>query len=282
MDNLNKYFTDRNYLLTLTTLIKIICEILEKNNIEYSIYGGTLLGAIRHNGVIPWDDDGDIIVFEKDLNNFLLLESEFSQFNINLIRKNSFYKLVYYDYNDLYFVDIFIFKVTDKWVKSIGFPNDELLKSKVFPLIKYNFNNFKLYGLNDPNYFFKKYNFGDYMNQVIIYPKHRDNLLRNEEGKIYVTSKEIINYSMNFSFFDIDERTNLIIKEKINIDDLVPKDFNSEAYKILNPVYKIKGPDLFVKWHYYKIGKEKKLKYNFNDNTIIIKNSQSKKIRKIK
>lgn len=282
MDNYLKYFTDRDYLLTLTTLIKIISEILEKNNIEYSIYGGTLLGAIRHDGVIPWDDDGDIIIFEKDLNNFLLLENEFIKYNINLIKRNSFYKLVYHDKDNLYFVDIFIFKIGEKWVKSIGFPNDELLKTKVFPLIKYNFNQFKLLGLNDANYFFKKYNFGDYMNKVIIYPKHKDNLQRNEESKIHITSKEIINYSMNFSLYEIDEKTNFIQNEKININDLVPIDFNSDAYRVLNPIYKIKGPDLFTKWHYYKIGKSKNLKYKFNDNTIIIKNSNTQKLKRIK
>lgn len=40
--------------------IKIIHKILVENNIPYFMLGGTMLGAIRHKGFIPWDDDMDI------------------------------------------------------------------------------------------------------------------------------------------------------------------------------------------------------------------------------
>lgn len=44
----------------------IATNILDKNGFKYCIAYGTLLGAIRHNGFIPWDDDFDIYLFDDE------------------------------------------------------------------------------------------------------------------------------------------------------------------------------------------------------------------------
>ena len=48
----------------------VIDEFCKKNNIKYSLFAGTALGAVRHHGFIPWDDDIDICMTRSELNRF--------------------------------------------------------------------------------------------------------------------------------------------------------------------------------------------------------------------
>ena len=68
-------------------IFKDFIKICEENNITYFIYGGSLLGTIRHRGFIPWDDDIDVIMFRKDfdkLNEIMKtkLDEKYDFFNV--------------------------------------------------------------------------------------------------------------------------------------------------------------------------------------------------------
>lgn len=51
-------------------------QFCEENNLNYTMLGGTFLGAIRHQGFIPWDDDMDFGMPRKDYNKFIELISK--------------------------------------------------------------------------------------------------------------------------------------------------------------------------------------------------------------
>lgn len=52
-------------------IVKNVIKICEKYNLKYFMLGGTMLGAIRHGGFIPWDDDIDLGMPRKDYETFL-------------------------------------------------------------------------------------------------------------------------------------------------------------------------------------------------------------------
>ena len=56
---------------TLLAMLRDLDHICKDNDIKYMLFAGTALGAVRHNGFIPWDDDLDVVMQRDQYNRFL-------------------------------------------------------------------------------------------------------------------------------------------------------------------------------------------------------------------
>ncbi len=129
----------------LIRILKFLDNICIKNNIKYSLVGGSLIGAVRHNGIIPWDDDIDVGMMYKDFiklkeilktnnNEFELLTYEncdnyYSSHSKLVSKRTKLYENNYEEIENLgIFIDIFSFfyipeKNGKKFFNEIKFKN---------------------------------------------------------------------------------------------------------------------------------------------------------------
>ena len=93
---------EKHLKVTSPTIVKLLYQIVydvksvfEIFGIKYWAIGGTFLGAIRHKGIIPWDDDADLGIKKKDQKAFLALEPLFNELGYSLVKMFFGYKLYY-------------------------------------------------------------------------------------------------------------------------------------------------------------------------------------------
>ncbi len=143
----------------LLKMANTICGILDKHNIPYFISFGTLLGAVRHEGFVPWDDDFDLFLFDDTYDEAMnYLEEELpNRYLIHSIKTDPLYFPAWNCVRD----------ITTK-VESGGLYNsdNDLLKYQcigvdMYRLKKMGTNQIKSYKINEALIFFnKKLKFG--------------------------------------------------------------------------------------------------------------------------
>lgn len=142
-------------------LVKDIRDVFDHNKIDdYWITYGTLLGAIRHGGIIPWDDDLDLCLNIKHEQQLLSLKETFNQLGYELTPFPKFgYKIVAKESITLPsgdvirpFADIFIMELKgDHYIQSSPkarkrWPNSFFLKEQVDTKQMYKFGEFEIKG----------------------------------------------------------------------------------------------------------------------------------------
>lgn len=150
--------TDGKTILGLYQLMKDVDEVFTAKQITYWIDSGTLLGAVRHKGIIPWDNDIDICIDIKDQDLLLKQVPLFEKLDITFHKYNWGWKLLSKEGLEL---DVFFtMKVDDKiiywshyiqvWYATrdggpVYYTPDEL-----FPLKEYHFGELSVMGPNNP------------------------------------------------------------------------------------------------------------------------------------
>ncbi len=163
--------TDYDLIKELNKLLNETVRIFNKNNLTYWANGGTLLGALRDKGTVPWDDDADLCLWEHDLTKFLQMKHDFTKLNIEMISRiflgTKFFKLFFkngtktqYQFKAPY-LDIFFFKrerdfvfmknlLNNQTIKQGYFLNDYYKCNDLFPLKTYQYEDFYINGPNSP------------------------------------------------------------------------------------------------------------------------------------
>lgn len=98
----------RKIQLIKTKMLELIDITLKKHNIQYWLDYGTLIGAIRHKGFIPWDDDIDVVLLKEDYLKLPEVFKDLEKLNLNLkiMYGNCGYDIIRFCYKD-FCVDFF-------------------------------------------------------------------------------------------------------------------------------------------------------------------------------
>ena len=125
-------------------LIGCFVDVAKKHNVTYFMYSGTLIGSYRHHGMVPWDDDVDVVVSIEDAE---ILKTAFGELSapFQAVTEPPRWKLFYHNISIINgqlwsfpFVDISFFKTQQGIIHDIDYYHEDKFRynvSDVFPLV---------------------------------------------------------------------------------------------------------------------------------------------------
>jgi len=153
----------------LLNLLNLWNDFTKKHEIKYWASGGTLLGAIRHSGFIPYDNDIDVCIFlsdfekvKKHLDEHEKLSYFESRFGIKIYVDNvyPFLDIFLCDYRDkskIEFCGILTNDNKPTWLVALEFPRQHVYKDELFPLKEVEFEHTTIMVPNIHNCLFRTF-----------------------------------------------------------------------------------------------------------------------------
>jgi 2-C-methyl-D-erythritol 4-phosphate cytidylyltransferase len=236
-------------------LLKETIDILNENNINYFIISGTLLGYIRHNNIIPWDDDIDLIVDKKILLFLDIIRQKYNSIIFankeNWIIKTCFRKEIIHipenvqciKFSEKYnfpYIDLFLYHHDTEQNKLLFF-NKLWDASYFFPNRLVDFCNLNVSIPNDPHYFL----FENYGNTYMSMVTSKNWNHKNESGIQDIKTISYLDYQnyankpsllMDFEWINI--KNNLIVPKYVktngsNIGIILAAGFSSRFNNVI-------------------------------------------------
>lgn len=96
-------------------ILKDFIKFCDENNITYFMYAGSLLGTIRHNGFIPWDDDLDVGMLRDEFEKFKKLYSSNEKYELLSIESEEDYTYFFAK------LSLNNTRFEEKWASQLGF-----------------------------------------------------------------------------------------------------------------------------------------------------------------
>lgn len=169
----------------MTKMLEIFDKVCRGGNFTYWVTGGTLIGAIRHKGFIPWDGDVDVCMLESDFIKFKELVLKYNILGDSMFLQDSTtdsnYKLSFPKIRDKYShyisyeakhnfhrglqIDIFLYNVQGNKLKAVSRMKPDIINWNydiIFPLKRHIFENFQVNIPNDSQKYLKVFDKKNY------------------------------------------------------------------------------------------------------------------------
>jgi phosphorylcholine metabolism protein LicD len=163
--------TPKNVIAEIYKIVEDVTNLFDKNKITYWGDGGTLLGAVRHSGMIPWDDDADLGLLASQKKKFLKLKPKLEKCGYKVTPHWLGYKISYTKNKDIVntdysfpFIDIFFYvkdKANDRYLleSELGrkyWPNAYFTFKEVSKIVDYPFGPYKVKGIKNHTAYFNR------------------------------------------------------------------------------------------------------------------------------